>query len=55
MTSLENYCLCDCKLLSSIIIPNSMTSLKDGYFYGYESLSSISIPDSTAFLGNDSC
>ena len=42
----------DCKDLSSIIIPNSVTSIGDSAFTGCSGLTSITIPNSVTSIGN---
>ena len=46
------YAFCSCYSLTSIIIPNSVTSIGDYAFYFCTSLTSITIPDSVTSIGN---
>ena len=41
-----------CQYLTSINIPNSVTTIGEGAFYGCDSLTSINIPDSVTTIGN---
>ena len=43
----------NCTELTSITIPNSVTSIVDNTFYGCRGLTSIVIPDSVTTIGND--
>ena len=42
----------DCSSLETIVIPNSVTSIGDGAFYGCSSLETIEIPNSVTSIGN---
>ena len=42
----------DCKSLTNIHIPNSVTSIGEGAFYNCSSLTSVSIPDSVTSIGD---
>lgn len=52
VTSIGNYCFCDCIDLVSISIPDSITSLKNHCFKGCLSLSSVDIPANIISLGD---
>ena len=45
--------LCCFMRLTSIIIPESVTSIGDGAFYGCSSLTSVTIPNSVTSIGNE--
>ena len=42
---------CDCESLTSITIPNSVTSIGGGAFKGCSSLTSVTIPNSVTSIG----
>ena len=52
VTAFENCCFKDCRDLTSITIPSSVTSLGDECFKNCRSLTSITIPSSVTSLGN---
>ena len=43
----------DCKSLTSVTIPDSVTNIRDGVFWGCKSLTSVVIPDSVTNIGNN--
>ena len=56
VTRVGNYYVCDycrskCSSLTSIVIPNSVTSIGEDAFYGCSSLTSIEIPNSVTSIG----
>ena len=52
VTSICNYALCDCWRLTSLTIPDSVTSIGEGVFYNCSSLTSITIPNSVIYIGD---
>ena len=50
---IANRAFGDCSSLTSITIPNSVTSIGDDAFYGCSSLTSITIPNSVTSIGDD--
>lgn len=54
VTKLRNSCFENCKSLTNIIIPNSISELGDYCFYNCTSLTNISLPNGIKKLG-DSC
>ncbi|KAL7718460.1 Leucine rich repeat protein bspa family [Entamoeba marina] len=54
ITSLDDYCFCNCHLLTSINLPLSLTSLRFGLFYNCWSLKSINLPSNLREL-EDEC
>jgi hypothetical protein len=46
------YAFYDCAFLTSVTIPDSVTSIGDYAFYGCTSLASVTIPDSVTSIGN---
>ena len=51
MTSIENYTFRGCRNLTSIQLPEGVTSIGESAFYGCNSLTSINIPDSVTSIG----
>ena len=51
MPSIVNHVFWRCSCLTSITIPNSVTSIGDGAFYGCSGLTSITIPNSVTSIG----
>lgn len=51
--SIGNYMFFECKLLTSIIIPNNVTSIGEFAFSGCNKLTSISIPKSVTSIGKN--
>ena len=47
-----SYAFSGCTSITSITIPDSVTSIDDGAFYGCTSLASITIPDSVTSIGS---
>ena len=50
ITSVESFSFCDCKSLTSVVIPDSITSIGKLAF-GYTNLTSVVIPDSVTSIG----
>lgn len=53
MTSFEENPFNKCLALKEVIIPSSVTHIKDIAFCVCSSLKEITIPDSVVFIGND--
>ncbi|KAL7717255.1 Leucine rich repeat protein [Entamoeba marina] len=51
LTSLGNYCFCNCFSLKTIILPPTIKSLSGGCFSGCSSLTSINLPSSLTQFG----
>ena len=49
---ISSYAFCDCKLLTSVKLPNSITNISDSAFYDCSSLTNIEIPDSVTYIGS---
>ena len=52
-TCIDDYAFSECSSLTSITIPNSITSIGYYAFYGCSSLTSITIPNSVTSIGED--
>ena len=52
MTSIGDCAFCDCRSLTSIILPEGVTSIGDYAFYGCSSLASVIIPEGVTSIGN---
>ena len=52
VTNIYSYVFRDSSL-TSIVIPNSVTSIGNGAFYGCDSLTSVTIPDSVTSIGKE--
>jgi Flp pilus assembly protein protease CpaA len=50
----DNVLLCNCTELTSVTIPNSVTSIGDFAFYFCTELTSVTIPNSVTSIGNSS-
>ena len=50
--SINQYAFWNCKNLTSITIPSSVTSIGEYAFYGCKSLTSITIPSSVTSIGD---
>ena len=50
----ETYLYCDGKKITDLVIPESVTQIKDYALYRYENLSSITIPESVISIGEQS-
>ncbi len=50
--NINNYAFMGCKSLTSVTIPNSVTSIGSYVFYGCTGLTSVTIPDSVTGIGN---
>jgi len=53
VTAIGDWAFCDCKALTSIVIPDSVTKIGEEAFYGCEALTSIVIPDSVTQIGKE--
>jgi hypothetical protein len=53
VTEIKNGVFYDCPSLTSITIPNSVTSIGEYAFYGCTGLTSITIPSNVTFIGRD--
>ncbi len=51
-TKITNYAFADCKGLTTITIPNSVTSIGSSAFWGCSGLTSVTIPDSVTSIGS---
>ena len=51
MASIGNGAFMNCNSLTSVTIPNSVTSIEDSAFYGCSSLTSVTISDSVTSMG----
>ena len=52
MTNVKNYSFYNCECLTSVKIPNSITSIGNSAFYGCNGLTSVKIPNSVATICN---
>ncbi len=53
VTSIGNQAFRDCRRLTSIMLPNKLTSIEVGVFYNCNSLTSITIPNSVTSIGDE--
>ena len=53
MTAIGDYAFFNCSVMTSIIIPNSVTSIGIEAFYGCSGLTSIAIPNSVTSIGSN--
>ena len=51
MTIIGEYAFNKCSSLTSLMIPNNVTSISYDVFYGCTELTSLIIPDSVAYIG----
>lgn len=54
ITALDEYCFCDCDLITSVILPDTIGSIGDCAFNSCEDLEYVYIPDSVTFIGQES-
>ena len=51
--TIPNYAFSGCSSLTSVTIPDSVTTIGERAFYGCRSLTSVTIPDSVTIIGTD--
>ena len=52
VTSIENYAFYECKLLTSVVIPEGVTLIGNSAFSGCNALTSVAIPEGVPLIGN---